>query len=70
LAEVFVNAVNEDSLRIARSVRDACIAAAKQGYENAAISGLCEEGALEAALSAIHMVDLEAALREAEKSPP
>jgi hypothetical protein len=65
-----MNAINEDSLRIARSVRDACIAAAKQGYENAAMSGLCEEGALEAALSAIYMVDLEAALREAEKSPP
>ncbi len=65
-----MNAINEDSLRIARLIRDACIAAAKQGYESAAMSGLCEEGALEAALSAIHMVDLEAALREAEKSAP
>jgi hypothetical protein len=62
--------LSEERLRIARFVRDACIAAAKQGYESAAMSGLCEEGALEAALSAIHMVDLEVALREAEKSRP
>lgn len=59
--------IDEDRLRLARAIRDACIEAAKQGYENALISGLCEEGALEAALSAIHMVDLEAALRAAVK---
>ena len=59
--------ISEDRLRVARSIRDACIAAAKQGYENAAISGLCEEGALEAAISAIHMLDLEAAIRSAGK---
>jgi hypothetical protein len=58
---------NDDRLRLARTIRDACIEAAKQGYENALISGLCEEGALEAALSAIHMVDLEAAVRTADK---
>lgn len=59
--------INEDHLRVARAIRDACIEAAKQGYENALISGLCEEGALEAALSAIHMMDLEAAVRAADK---
>ena len=58
-----------ERLRLAQSIRDACIAAAKQGYENAAISGLCEEGALEAAISAIYMVDLEAALRDANAKP-
>lgn len=50
-------------LELARRVRDACIQAAKDGYESAAISGLCEEGALEAALSAIHMLDLDEVLR-------
>jgi hypothetical protein len=59
--------ISEDRLRFARVIRDACIAAAKQGYENAAMSGLCEDGALEAAVSAIHMMDLEAVIREAEK---
>jgi len=61
--------VSAERLRLAQSIRDACIAAAKQGYENAAISGLCEEGALEAAISAIYMVDLEAALRDANAKP-
>lgn len=65
-----MNHISEDRLRLARVVRDACIEAAKQGYENAAISGLCEEGALEAALSAIHMLDLEAAIRGAERPNP
>ncbi|OGI66653.1 MAG: acetyltransferase [Candidatus Muproteobacteria bacterium RBG_16_60_9] len=64
-----MNEISENSIRLAQSVRDACIAAAKQGYENAAISGLCEEGALEAAISAIYMVDLEAALRDANAKP-
>ncbi|HEX9810769.1 MAG TPA: hypothetical protein VGA88_01595 [Burkholderiales bacterium] len=62
--------VSAERLRLAQSIRDACIAAAKRGYESAAISGLCEEGALEAAISAIHMVDLEAAIRDAALSRP
>lgn len=57
-------------LRLARAVRDACIQAAKDGYEQAAISGLCEDGALEAALSAIHMVDLEAITHVVDKGMP
>ena len=49
-------------LELAEAIRQACIEAALQGYENAAISGLCHEGAWEAAISAIRMVDLEAVL--------
>jgi len=41
-------------------VRAACIEAALQGYEHAAMSGLCGEGALEATISAIRMLDLTA----------
>lgn len=48
--------------RLAQAVREACIRAAQQGYEQAAISGLCEEGALEAAISAMRMVDLDAVM--------
>jgi len=51
-----------DTLAIARTVREACVAAAKQAYEQAAISGLCDEGALEAAIGAIETLDLEALL--------
>lgn len=43
----------------AERVREACISAAVQGYENAAISGLCHEGAWEAAVGAMRMLDLE-----------
>lgn len=44
----------------AEAVRAACIQAAVEGYENASISGLCAEGAFEAAISAIRMLDLSA----------
>ena len=62
--------MNQSELRLAQAVREACIKAAKDGYEHAAISGLCEEGALEAALSAIHMVDLEAIVRAIKDPSP
>ncbi|MEJ2433626.1 MAG: hypothetical protein P8Y53_10870 [Pseudolabrys sp.] len=51
-------------LRIAEAVREACVRQAQQGFEQAAISGLCHEGAVEAAVGAIRMLDLEAVLRE------
>lgn len=44
---------------LAEAVRAACIRAAVDGYENASISGLCGEGAFEAAISAVRMLDLE-----------
>ena len=49
---------------LAERVRKECIAAAQQGYENAALSGLCGEGAFEAAISAIQLIDLEALVRQ------
>ncbi len=48
---------------IAELVKAACVQAALSGYENAAISGLCSEGALESAVDAIRMLDLDALLR-------
>jgi hypothetical protein len=41
-------------------LRQALIAAAVQGYEQAALSGLCAEGAWEAAVSAMRALDLDA----------
>ena len=46
-------------LPFAEIVREACIQAAIDGYENASISGLCAEGAFESAISAIRMLDLD-----------
>ena len=48
--------------RLAEAVKTACIAAAEQGYEQAAASGLCDEGALEAAIGAVRMLDVDAVI--------
>ena len=50
--------------RVAEAVRRACVRAARDGYERAALSGLCAEGAAEAAVDAVRMLDLDAVLRE------
>lgn len=54
-----------DTSRLAETVREACIEAALAGYESAAMSGLCHEGAWEAAISAIRTADLAAAIERA-----
>jgi hypothetical protein len=51
-----------DQRRLAEAVKAACVAAAQQGYEQAAASGLCDEGALEAAIGAVRMLDVEAVI--------
>ena len=53
-----------EARRMAEAVRSACIAAALNGYENAAINGLCHEGAWEAAIGAMRMLDVEKLLKE------
>lgn len=45
---------------LTEAVRLACIKAWREGYESASMSGLCAEGALEAALSAVQSLDLDA----------
>lgn len=45
--------------RMAEVVRAACLNAAREAYENAGISGLCEEGRWECAVDAIRSLDLE-----------
>ena len=57
----------EDRQRLAEAVRAACLQAAKEGYEQAAASGLCHEGAVEAALGAVSMLDLKAVLAALEQ---
>ena len=52
---------------LAEAVRAACLKAAQEGYQQAAASGLCHEGAVEAALGAVSMLDLEALLAEPEQ---
>ena len=60
---------NDDQmLRLAESVRAACIKAAIEGYQHASISGLCGEGAFENAVSAMRVANLTEALKEAHPS--
>ena len=56
-------------LSLAEAVRTACVKADRDGYQDAAISGLCGEGAQEAAISAIQMVDIDSIIicREVSK---
>ena len=54
------------NLELAEIVRRTCVEAAIDGYERAAISGLCREGAWEAAISAMSMVDLTALLNSVD----
>jgi formiminotetrahydrofolate cyclodeaminase len=46
--------------QLTEAVRKACVDAAIDGYERASISGVCHEGAWEAAVSAIRMAALDA----------
>jgi hypothetical protein len=44
--------------RLAQAVREACVQAALQAYEDAGMSGLCHEGRWECAVSAMRALDL------------
>jgi hypothetical protein len=52
----------DSKYQLVETVRDACLKAARDAYENAGISGLCEEGRWECALSAISSLDIEAVI--------
>lgn len=56
-----------DRKLLAEAVRRACLEAARKGYEEAAASGLCHEGAVEASLDAIRMLKLDGLLAAAER---
>lgn len=61
----------DERQKLAEAVRTACLKAAKEGYEQASASGLCHEGAVEASLGAVSMLDLKAllAVQEPGKKP-
>lgn len=61
---------SETQAALAAAVRAACIEAALEGYERAQIAGLCQEGAWEAAVDAIRLLDLNPLLRPPAQSPP
>ncbi|GAB4292935.1 MAG: hypothetical protein Kow0096_08160 [Thiohalomonadaceae bacterium] len=60
--------MNDAALHVAERVREACLQAALDGYQQAAMSGLCHEGAFEAAVDAVRMLDLAALLQQQDDS--
>lgn len=53
--------------RVAHAVREACVRAAVDGYEQGGISGLCAEGRFDLAIDSVCALDLEGiVLRVAE----
>lgn len=50
---------DQERHQTAKKVKEACIQAAKEGFQDASMSGLCTEGAIEAAVSAIQKLDLK-----------
>jgi hypothetical protein len=60
----------QESLRIAEAVQAACTAAAKRAFDDAAISGLCHDGAVECAVGAIKALDLTAIVEHELKRNP
>ena len=55
---------------LVKRIRETCIQAALQAYEDAGILGLCEEGRWEAAVDALRTVELAPLLRELIHPPP
>lgn len=56
---------SKQQCELAGRVRDECIQTALSAYENASISGLCGEGAFEAAISAMRMMNLDRVVENA-----
>ena len=51
-------------VEVAAQVRDACVRVALNAYENARMDGLCHDGAWEAAVGAMRMLDVERIVAE------
>jgi len=49
---------------LAKHIRDACVAAALQAYDDAGLQGLCAEGRWEVAVGALKTLDLTPLLRD------
>lgn len=66
---MMTQSVEEDARQLlAQAVRDACVQAALDGYEQAGMSGLCAEGRWEMAVDAMRSLDLAAVLSKAVRN--
>lgn len=55
----------DETRRLAETVRNACIEAAIQAYEDAGFRGLCGEGRWEYAIGAVKTLDLASVIERA-----
>ncbi len=53
-------------MELAERIRKECIKAAREGFRDASMSGLCREGAMEAAISAMQNLNLDKLLNAIE----
>ena len=53
-------------MEIAKKIQEAAVRAAREGFNEASMSGLCSEGAIEAAVGAIQLLDLEELISESQ----
>ncbi len=51
--------MTERERKLAETIRNACLESARHAYNNAKLSGLCEEGGIEVALDAIRALDIQ-----------
>ena len=61
--------MDTDPQKVAEQVREALVRTALMTYEDAAIRGLCCEGAWEVAVGAMRSLDLSRVLTEASSAP-
>jgi hypothetical protein len=54
---------------LAKRIREVCLDAVLQAYEDAGIQGLCAEGCWEAAVDALRTVNLAPLLRQLQQPP-
>lgn len=60
----------DDKTELAEAIRAACLQAALRAYEDAGISGLCEDGRWECAVQAIQGIDLTALIQQHQRDVP
>ena len=60
----------KDLFEFAQMIRESCIKAAGEGFEEAGISGLCREGAIEYAQDHIRSIDVENIVKVFESNHP
>lgn len=59
---------SEKELELINEVKQACIKAASSAFQDAAFSGLCLEGAIEAAIGAIQSINIESLKKSTSKN--